>query len=258
MSDGTNVAWKALLQAAVIIAIALTGVACSEETPSERQLPIDGAQRQLEADFSAWVKGSWRATYRVKIEGSNRDDKQSVTWFKQGTDRQRFDFAGTSFGETFEDIQVFIPGGRGTTILCSPEIPVDPADEEGIGDKGACCDGSSGCGDLGANLVFSAGFPLELAASLLDEDVDFSDVEVVQFSERRIAGVVARCYLIRDEASEFETEDERMSKVCYGDGGVELYHDVFDLDHVTVEATSVDLRIDASDFDTPYPVQHGE
>jgi hypothetical protein len=241
----------------VVAALALS-FGCGEEESQERQLNLSTAREQLEADFRAWFNGSWRATYEISIEGDNQNDEQTVTWFKQDTTQQRFDFEGTNFGEAFEKVQVFIPGDRTKTILCSPEIPVDPNDEEGVGDKGACCDGPTGCGDIGGNFVVNARFQLEFPKSVLDQDVDFADVNIVEFSERTIAGVKARCYTIQDEPSEFETEEERVSVSCFGDGGVELYRDVFDIDHITAEATDVQLGVADSDFDTPYPVQHGE
>lgn len=241
-----------------VVLCASFAVACGDGEPIERQLDLADAQQQLEADYTAWLDGSWRVTYHVRIDGDNQDDEQTVTWFKQDRAQQRFDVEGTQFGEAFDVVQVFIPGDNRTTILCSPEIPVDPADEEGRGEKGACCDGGFGCGDIGGNLVYGAGFPLDFPLASMDEDVDFSDVEILEFSEQKIAGAKARCYTLRSEASEFITEEERITKACYGEGGVELFRDEYESAHLRVEAVSVELGVADSDFDLPYMLWHGE
>jgi hypothetical protein len=207
------------------------------------------AQDQFATDIKNEVSSSFRVTYKVVLKSPEGNDHQTVTWFKDGTARQRFDFNGRTSYLTVQQASVFTTSLRQRTVLCSPELPATPTDSDGSGPKGACCEGSSTCGDLAGNLLVFLGLPLGF--SPMDaQSIDTSGATIT-LSHRSIAGLDARCYDIQPAAGGSGDGEER----CFSSSGAPLYwHDPDSyLGELEVEATSTEAPT-AADFEYPYDV----
>jgi hypothetical protein len=258
----------------VSAALGILGVfaACGGDNDADTtpfsELDASAAEQQLNEDVVASLLGTWTIRYTATIcardqQSTCKDgDEFEFTWYKDGRERQRFDFRDAPLGNlsTFpdlpDDIQVLIPvNDRTFTTLCSSDARFfnESAFAQG---EGACCEGgSSTCGeagDTGANIVYGEmGFLLEFPEGDLTGSTAFSEengTELIRYEERDIAGVRARCYVAG-------RTDERTVELCYAPDGAELYRDGFTpFARVRLEATNVEDKVEDKDFDPPYRV----
>ncbi|TAK65279.1 MAG: hypothetical protein EPO22_05165 [Dehalococcoidia bacterium] len=239
---------------AYTLAIVLAALACgdgsSRRQPSPSPQPTfeaegDVASAQLIADLRNSQSSNARIAYHATLQG-DIEVKADVTWYTDSVDhRQRFDFSKAEELVGVEDASVFTEGDRDRIVICSDQFPVDPnAELDSSGPKGACCEGSSSCGDIAGNAIYFLGFPLGYADEPDEPTVD--DGWEIDVSKREIAGVAARCYRVADDEPD-EFDDPWESQVCFSATGAIVYR--------KREATTYDgaLEVEAYAVGTPVP-----
>ena len=159
---------------------------------------------QLIADLKNSQSSNAKVAYHASLHG-DIEASADVTWYTDSVGhRQRFDFRGAEELVGVENASVFTEGDRDRFVICSDQFPVDPSAELGSsGPKGACCEGSSSCGDIAGNAIYFLGFPLGYPDESHEPAVE--DGWEIDVSRREIAGVTARCYRVKDnQPGEFE------------------------------------------------------
>ncbi|MEX2245451.1 MAG: hypothetical protein WEC75_02075 [Dehalococcoidia bacterium] len=178
----------------------------------------------------SFVDATFTVTYNVSGGGAELGISQ-MTMYKDGQDRFRFDSTSTEAGE--ETSFSFISNGD-TGLICF-------AGGAGLGavfgvesDEGVCIENNDAV-------------PIENPFSGLAADVeDLSGLEVLDTSEREIAGRSAKCYRTRDTTTSEETE------ACFDDG-ILLYVSTPG-DGFSLEATEASGEVSDSDFEAPYEI----
>lgn len=208
------------------------------------------AAEQFIADASNLQSASFKVTYETSLDGGDLGvQQQSVTWYKATDGRQRFDFSGNKNYYYYDNASVFTVGYKDRIVLCSNDLPVTPTDQEGSGPTGACCEGSSTCGDLAGNILYFLGFPLgfDESAPATDDDIANLEDEVeIEVSRRDLAGVEARCYKIRKREPEEYDDPQATSELCFTASGVQAYW------RRTGEGSG-NVEVEATTFATPGP-----
>jgi hypothetical protein len=87
----TKTTLRALVGAIVVAAFGLVG-ACGDS--EDRPGSVSDPRAALSRDFEAWYDGTFQVTYDVEVDGPSALQDGVVTWFKDGTARQRFDIEG--------------------------------------------------------------------------------------------------------------------------------------------------------------------
>jgi hypothetical protein len=175
-----------------------------------------------------FIEATYRGEYRVI--GDDPDlAGGTMTLYKDG-DRVRFDLAQVQDGEEVEVIFISAEGETGFCLSNAGELGeiLDVPEGEGV------CFGQAPGGDTGL-------------ASLTEEleRLENADIEVLETSQRTIAGKEAECYRIR--------ESGEVSEACISDDGELLY--TVDADGSGIEATALSGDIPDGVFDLPYELR---
>ena len=214
----------------------------------------DVARVQLIADLKNSQSSNAKVAYHAALQG-DLEVSADVTWYTDSAGhRQRFDFRGAEELVGVGDASVLTEGDRDRIVICSDQFPVDPSAELGSsGPKGACCEGSSSCGDIAGNAIYFLGFPLGYPDESLEPAVE--DGLEIDVSRREIAGVAAMCYRVRDNQPG-ELEDPWEGQVCFTATGVKVYWKREPTTYdgaLEVEAYAVGTPL-PEDFEYPYAV----
>jgi hypothetical protein len=224
-----------------------------------RELDVADAPELFEEDSRNAFENSYRVAYDLEVADENGEmHRCTVEWWKDGTERQRFDMcaplvAGADFDS--EPWRILMFGDRDQILVCSSELSENVNDPNYYsGGPGACHEDSTGIGDLAGNAVYGLSFPLEYPDAL--PDTYFDRVDEIPFEsvwQETMAGEDARCYAgtaISDlDGEEFPFE------FCYAENGALLYRsspgDGLTFEYV-LRATSVG-DVAPTDFAPPYP-----
>jgi len=253
--EGMKQRWWFTLAAALVATVALFAVACGgdddeddgggdAETPAAAETPADGSDdgegeddgdngggtgsEEFDDVIRRFAESTFTADYDVTgltdEEVGFADPQFNIT--KDGPDRFRFDISGTLEGEDVAIIIIDNQGEGGFCVRGNIGLPVEGTD-------GAC---------------FTSGPFEESFGSITQgfEELGDTDFEVLEESERTIAGEDAKCYRVRDLSDQTETD------ICVHEDGALLY---FSDGETTFEATSFSDEVDSSQFDLPYEVQ---
>jgi hypothetical protein len=213
--------------AGVLVFAACSGGDNTPKTPSPTATPESG----LPLAVAKFRDSSYRADYRLTGAPGQQFGDGTLTWYKSGSDKLRFDLASMQDGQTVELVFVETPVANGFCFKNSGELgPVlGVAPDQGV------CFNSDGQ-DSGVD---------ELTNQLTNLQ-DAQGLQVLEESQRLIAGVVGDCF--KTQNTEGATED-----ACISSDGVLLY--MKDADGSTFEATSVAPTINDADFNLPYEVR---
>jgi hypothetical protein len=232
-------------------------VSCGSHPSRSSPAAIDLAEAPMlfEQDVTHSFNGSYYVAYDLRVELEGKTEHCTVKWWKDGTERQRFDMCpplvhGNDFKS--EPWRILMFGDREQILVCSSRLSLDPGAELDSGDGGACHEDSFGIGDLAANAVYFLGFPLEYPDSL--PDGYFDSINEIEFEEARTetyAGEPARCYVI---AVSRDGEVNRR-ETCFAENGAEVYRSESGGDlHFEYILTATEIAsVSPSDFDPPYP-----
>lgn len=253
-----------------LLATLALAMACGGSSDSSSLESFDAADapaiEQLVADLQNYYEADFKVTYETSIGAGDTKSEQTVTWYRIGTS-QRFDFEGSRDYHYYDRTTVFTTGFKDRTVLCSDELPASNASKDQDDPSGGCCEGSSTCGDLAANIVVFLGFPLGFEGNegsslqITDED----RTREIKVSHRTIAGHDARCYEIPLDVSEASTglseiQEENGEPTspsadvrCFGQGAELLMWNQGWGGPVDVAAGEVG-SVDQSDLGYPYTV----
>jgi hypothetical protein len=247
-----------LRSAALALCLVLVGCGDDKEqhTPERRELDVSDAPAMLEQDFRRAFEGSYRVAYELELATELGAKHCTVEWWKEGTERQRFDMcAPLVYGGDFdgEPWRILMSGERGNTLVCSSQLSVDlSAPEYYTGGDGACHEDSSGIGDLAGNAVYYLDFFLEYPDELPDDYFEgIDEIPINRVWQETIAGHEATCYEALRDAPDGSTSTPL--SFCYAANGALLYRSAqgwaFEY---TLRATDVG-DVEAADFEPPYP-----
>jgi hypothetical protein len=190
-----------------------------------------GSTGELQDYVDKFVDSTFSANYHVVSAGTDESigDLTEVRITKDGKDKFRFDAKGTSEGEEIEI------------------IVIDAGDVQGFCAKGSFAEvfGGSGDGVCFDDPPGGAGSP-----TFTEEFENFSadDLELIDTTEREIAGQDAKCFKTRDKT----TDDT--STICLNDDGHMLaFSD--EADGSSFDATDVSGDVSGDAFDLPYEVR---
>jgi hypothetical protein len=203
-----------------------------DDEPTQEPANNGGDQGELREAIDKFIASTYQAVYEADGLGGE-DGPSTLTMFKDGEDRIRFDFTGTSEGEEFSG--TFIVNGEESTFCSEGEgfqaiLGVDSS-------EGGVCfrapeDGTNPFG--GVENIF--------------DDLESDDMTLLGTSEREIAGSEATCYRTEDA-------DGAISIACINDDGVLLEASEEGTENSTITATSFSDDVSDDDFDPPYEVQ---
>ncbi len=183
-----------------------------------------------------FADATFQADYTLTSPPGESFGSGTMTLYKEGRDKFRFDLTTTQEGQEIEIIFIEAGDTSGFCLKNAGEFGALFGIEDGEGEdgEGVCFDedptGGEGLGDFSAEL----------------DDLANEDLEVLETSEREIAGQDGKCFKTEDDTGE-------VSDVCVSGDGVLLY--VADAAGTTFEATSVSDDVSDSDFDLPYEVR---
>ena len=185
---------------------------------------------EIDALLQRFGDSTFRADYEVTgITSADLGFEDPVfTMYKDGRERLRFDISGIIEGEEVAIIFIENAEAGGFCVRGDIGLPIEG------GADGACFTDSQ----LGEQL-----------GSISDnfDELENTDFDVLDESERQIAGQDAQCYRLKD------LSDQTESDVCVNDDGALLY--LSDEDGTVFEATDFSAEVSDSDFDLPYEVQ---
>jgi hypothetical protein len=194
----------------------------------------DGSPSEDTGDLVDVATKFSESTFRGDYEfvGAPGDDlsEGTLVMYKSGTDKLRFDLSAEQEGETVEIILIETPDASAFCLKNAGEFGLLLGVPEG---EGVCFNDDPTAGE-GA------------AFSDIIAEIEAGDWEVIDRSERDIAGENADCYQTRNAAGEEST-------VCFNDDGYLLA--TTDPDGSSLEANSVSGDVSDSDFDTPYEIR---
>lgn len=194
-----------------------------------------GDLKELQKLAEKFAESTFQAVYTVAggEAGSPLQDG-TITIYKDGPNKLRFDIKAEQDGEVFEG--AFIQSDTGSYFcIVGGEFGALLGDEAG---DGICT--KSDPQD-----------PSNPVASLADEfgDLDIGNVEIKSKEDRKIAGQDGTCYVV------FDKDVNETTTTCFNDDGVLLAIESQAADGLSFEATSVEGDVSDSDFEPPYPVQ---
>lgn len=228
--------------------------ACHDDNHETKSTPIDDPAATFMEDLHRSFENSYRVTYDLEVKLEDGETHScSVVWWKDGTDRQRFDMCPPLvFGDDFdsEPWRILMFGDRDQILVCSSRLSLDPAAEELDEGDGACHEDSSGIGDLAGNAVYYLQFPLEYPDEL--PSTFFDSIDELTFEEAKhetVNEIPANCYLI--SALDYE-EERHSSRRCFAENGAPVYRSGDAFLEYTLSATDVGTISD-SDFEPPHP-----
>jgi hypothetical protein len=226
------------------------GHECAERNPRS-PISIDDAPSLFEEDFRRSFESSYYVLYDLEVEFDGRGGECSVAWWKDGTDRQRFDMcAPLVYGDDFEGEpwRILMFGDRDQILVCSSRLPIEPTGELDEGETGACHEDSTGIGDLAGNAVYFLNFPLEYPDAL--PSTYFDGLDEVTFEDawtETIAGLSSRCYVIS-----VDDEPDTRTEVCYAENGAPVKQSGSEFVEFELRAKQIGPVSD-DDFERPYP-----
>jgi hypothetical protein len=195
----------------------------------------DGAPSGDTADLldvaQEFTDASFRGEYKLTAPPGNDLADGTLVIYKSGADRLRFDLTAEQEGETVEVILLETPQASVFCLKNAGEFGLLLGVPEG---EGVCFNDDPTAGEGAGDF------------SDIIEEIESGDWEVVDRSEREIAGEDADCYQTR-------SPDGQESNVCFSDDAYLLA--TTEPDGSGLEATSVSGDVDDSDFDTPYEVR---
>jgi hypothetical protein len=190
----------------------------------------DEALRDIRTKF---VDATFKATYLMRSPSDPDLDNARLTLEKRGRDRLRIELASTQSGENVSIIAIETPD---VAVFCL----------NNAGELGALFGVEPGEG-VCFNNDPTGGTPVEsIRASLTD--LEDPDTQLIDRSQRTIAGRRADCYTTRDSAGDTEIG-------CFDEDGVLLYAETAGSDASTLEAQSVSRDVNDNDFTPPYEIK---
>ncbi|MHB8376554.1 MAG: hypothetical protein ACYDEB_06310 [Dehalococcoidia bacterium] len=229
--------------AALGLALAACGGARGRATTPAATGATPGAPAALSGDASElsslgqkFAASTFKGQYTLTSSGGSQPLDGTMTMYKQGGDRFRFD---VSSKQGSQDLSLTLIETKDASVFClrdagelAPVLGVQPG-------KGVC---------------FKNG-PASGAARLTDITNTFKNLSAGQItvtgkSTRTIAGQAAQCFQYKNNATA-ETDE-----TCFSGGGVLLYDRTHSgADSTTFEATRVEGAVQASDFNVPYEIK---
>jgi hypothetical protein len=178
-----------------------------------------------------FTDASFRGEYELTGPPGNDLADGTLVIYKSGADKLRFDLTAEQEGQTIEVILLETADASVFCLKNAGEFGLLLGIPEG---EGVCFNsdptGGEGAGDF----------------SDIIEEIEAGDWEVIDRSEREIAGEDADCYQTR-------SPDGQESNVCFSDDAYLLA--TTEPDGAGLEATGVSGDVNDSDFDTPYEVR---
>lgn len=170
---------------------------------------------------------TYRATYR--ITGTEDAGESVLVWYKDGSDRLRFDVKSTSASD---DGVVSIIETKDSAVTCVPRSHADPAD--GGTAKGFCFKNTGGT---------DSSFLAQLSVDL--ERIANGEITLVDTTTREVLGRSTECYRVREP-------DGRETQSCFTDDGIMLSAQA--ADQSVIDATDVTVSVSDADFALPYDI----
>ena len=189
--------------------------------------------KEITDKFSA---NSFKADYKLTSSGDSSPLDGTMTLYKNGSDKFRFDVKSTQDGQP---VSIVLIETSDVSAFCL----------DNAGDLAALLDVQDGQGVCFKNdPTNGAGSIKDLASTF--KELSSTDTEVLEKSTRTIIGQQTQCYRYRN------TQTGDTSNTCFSTDGVPLY-DKTDSgsDSTTVEATAVTATVNGSDFNLPYVVK---
>jgi hypothetical protein len=199
----------------------------------------DGADdpdaRDLSAIAAQFRDASFRGEYNLTGASAEEDGftNARLVIYKDGQDRLRFDLSAEQDGEETELLFIETPDTSAFCLRNAGEFGILLGVPEG---EGVCFND-----DPGGEDAAGAGDYSEII-----EDIESGEGEIIERSEREIAGVQADCYRIRDA-------DGNVSDVCFSEEGYLLA--TKEPDGTGLEAISISGEVSDDDFSLPYEVR---
>jgi hypothetical protein len=247
--------WLAVLVWGVFPALTI-GCGSHPTRSSAVEIDLADAPMLFQQDVRSSFDASYYVAYDLRVEFEGKTEHCTVKWWKDGTERQRFDMCPPLvYGDDFESEpwRILMFGDREQILVCSPRLPLDPYGElDSVSGSGACHEDSSGIGDLAGNAVYFLGFPLEYPDTLPDGYFDrISEIEFEEIRTQTYADQAARCYVI---SASVDGEVERR-ETCYADNGAEVRRSSSGSDvYFDYSLTATEIGpVSSADFDPPYP-----
>jgi hypothetical protein len=202
------------------------------ETPEEGQTPAAGDEglEVLEALAGEAAEGvTAKVTYRYRSEVAGEVTEGEWVLVQRPPD-SRFEMSGTQEGEEFRTIIIYA-GGK--SYLCTSVA----GEESCLATEIEATEAQTALLDP----LFD--IPQELAE-------EAEDIDLVETSERSIAGVDATCFTVSGALP-----DLGEGEVCFSDEGILLLlQGESDGDSFSFEATSVSTNVTDADFEPPYEI----
>lgn len=184
---------------------------------------------ELQAVAVRFGEARFRGEYT--LTGAAEDDfgEGTLVMYKDGAERIRFDLSAEQDGETTEIVLIETPDASAFCLRNAGEFGLLLGIPEG---DGVCFndDPSGGGASEFSNIV---------------DEIEAGGLEIVERSERTIAGEDAACYRARNASGE-------TSDICFSDDAFLLA--AIEPDGSGIEATGVSDQIEDGDFELPYEV----
>jgi hypothetical protein len=178
-----------------------------------------------------FVDVSFRGEYKMTGTPDDTFGTGTLVLYKGGADRVRFDISAEQDGETTEIVLVETPDNSAFCLKNAGEFGTLLGVPDG---DGVCFNNDPTGGDAAGSF-----------SDIIDE-IENGDWEILERSERKVAGEDAKCFKTRDS-------EGTVSDVCFSDEGYLL--SAAESDGSGLEATSVSGDVSDGDFDLPYEVR---
>jgi len=193
----------------------------------------DDGDQALRAIRTKFLDATFRATYQMRSPSDPDLDNARLTLEKRGRDRLRIELASTQSGEDVSIIAIESPDVAVFCLNDAAELSALLGLEPG---QGVCFKNDP-----------TGGNPVESIRSSLTELED-ADAQLVDRSQRTVAGRQADCYTTKDSSGATEN-------ACFDDDGVLLYAETSGDEATTLEAQSVSRDVNDSHFTPPYEIK---
>ncbi|MDE3095158.1 MAG: hypothetical protein KGK07_04050 [Chloroflexota bacterium] len=233
---------------AALAALAFALAACGggkgdANAPAAGATPIASAAAARGADASAlaalgqkFAASTFNAQYTLTSSGGSQPLNGTMTMYKQGGDKFRFDIAGRQGGQ---DVSLTLIETKDASVFCLQDAG-ELAPVLGVqAGKGVCFKNETAGGTTRLTDITNTFKNLSAGGAV-----------VTGKSTRTIAGQAAQCFQYKNNAAA-ETDE-----TCFSADGVLLYDRTrSSADSTTVEATQVQGAVRASDFNVPYAIK---
>ena len=160
--------WLALL----VLALGLADCGRGQRlTPTVTPAPLPFSQA-----WALFTRSRFRATFEVQTSDSEKSRTSRVTWYKDGTTRQRFDLTVPMANGALRDFVVFLQGDQ--IVVCTS------------GQRAGCQQGSNAA-EVGVLSLYALGFGYELEPRKSATQLNLSAGEA---QPTTVSGTVAWCY----------------------------------------------------------------